>query len=437
MEKILEIINRELVVALGCTEPIAIALAAALARKYAGGRIIRINVNASPNVVKNAMSVKIPGTNSCGINLAAALGTLTQDLDKKLELLMDLKDNDMENALKMIESGLVTVQLADSPKKLYIEVFVETEQSKSRVIIEDEHDNVVLIEVDGKKLKNQTIKNVKSSNKESESLKMNFLSLDFILEFVQQIDTRKLGIIKDSIEMNMKICLEGLSKPYGLNVGRSIKSKMELGVLNNDTANYAVALTAAGSDARMAGIGLPAMSNSGSGNQGISATIPVVVFAEAFDSNEDKLMRAVTLSNLITIYIKSKLGRLSALCGATIAATGACCGITYIMGGGEAEIKSAIQNITGNFTGIICDGAKAGCALKVATCTTAAIQSSIVAMQGNTIASTDGLIANNPEDTIENLCLLGNVGMKEADRIILDIMLKKCNCISYCSSFTE
>ena len=367
----MDIINRELVVARGCTEPIAIATAAAIARRYVFGRIISINVNASRNILKNAMSVKIPGTNSCGINLAAALGTLVQVLDKNL-LLMEVKDEDMENALKMIKSGVVTVQLADSSKKLYIEVVVETEQSKSRVIIEDEHNNVALIEVDGKKLKNKTIKNVKTSKKFA-STNMDFLSLDFILEFVQQVDIRKLGLIKDAIEMNMNICLEGLSKPYGLNVGRSIKSKMELGILAKDTANYAVALTAAGSDARMAGSGLPAMSNSGSGNQGISATIPVVVFAEAFDSDEDDLLRAVTLSNLITIYIKSRLGRLSALCGATIAATGACCGITYIMGGGDAEIKSAIQNITGNVTGIICDGAKAGCALKVATCTTAAI----------------------------------------------------------------
>ena len=210
-------------------------------------------------------------------------------------------------------------------------------------------------------------------------------------------------------------------------VGRSIKSNMEHGFIADDIANYATALTAAGFDARMAGSILPVMSNSGSGNQGISATIPVVAFAEKLDSNEDTLIRGVVLSNLITIYIKSILGRLSALCGATISATGACCGITYMMGGGEGEIKSSIQNILGNITGMICDGAKAGCALKVATCTTAAIQSTIVTLEGNSIKSTDGIIEKNPDDTIKNFCRVGNKGMKDADKIILDIMLQKSN----------
>jgi L-cysteine desulfidase len=220
--------------------------------------------------------------------------------------------------------------------------------------------------------------------------------------------------------------LEGLKKPYGLSVGRNIKNKMEMGFLADDTVNYATALTAAGSDARMAGSSLPVMSNSGSGNQGISTTMPVVVFGEGAD--EEKIIRAVTLSNLVTIYIKLKLGRLSALCGASISATGAFCGITYLMGGDESQIKSSIQNMMGNLTGMICDDAKAGCALKVATCTNAAIQSAIVTLEGNMIESSDGIIEENAVDTIENFCTIGNSGMIEADKLILDIMLKKNNC---------
>ena len=428
-EKFLDLLERELVVALGCTEPNSIAYAAALAKKYAkGNEINKVEVIASRNVIKNAMSVGIPGTGSCGINLAAALGIFAEDLDKNLEVLANLKDHDIENAQKMIEMGLVTVKLANSPKKLYIEVIVETKDSNSRVIIEDIHNNVVLLEVNGENIvdiQKSTDKQIFNYDMTEENL--DFLSVDSIWEFVNNVDIKKLDLIRESIKLNMEICLEGLDKPYGLHVGRSIKSNMENGFIADDAANYATALTAAGSDARMAGSILPVMSNSGSGNQGISATIPVVAFAEKLDSNEDTLIRGVVLSNLITIYIKSILGRLSSLCGATISATGACCGITYMMGGGEVEIKSSIQNILGNITGMICDGAKAGCALKVATCTTAAIQSTIITLEGNSIKSTDGIIEKNPDDTIKNFCKVGNDGMKDADKIILDIMLQKSN----------
>lgn len=427
-EKFLEILNKELVVAIGCTEPAAIALAASIASNYIGEKeIIKIEVCASRNVIKNGLSVNIPGTNRSGINLAAALGTLVQAQEKNLLLLADLSTKDLKNAIKMIESGIISVSLSDTPQKLYIEILIETKDSYSRVIIEDGHDNVTLIEVNGKKLLDLQKNNI-VPEKEFEEKKLDFLSLDSILEFVRVVDINKLDLIQKSIEMNLKICLEGLKNSYGLRVGMCIKTNMEHGTLADDISNYATALTAAGSDARMAGSILAVMSNSGSGNQGISATIPVVAFAEGFNSNEETLLRAVTLSNLITIYIKSKLGRLSALCGATISATGACCGITYLLGGDDTEIKSSIQNMMGNLTGMVCDGAKAGCALKVATCTSTAIQSAIITLDGNSITSKEGLIEKNSEDTIKNFCLLGNIGMKEADRLILDIMLKKSNC---------
>jgi L-cysteine desulfidase len=426
-KKFLDLLDRELIVALGCTEPIGIAFVAALAKKHVKGRVIKVKVNASRNIIKNAMSVCIPGTRSCGINLAAALGVIKENPEKKLELLTDLKPEELENAIEMVRMDIVTVKLSDSAKKLYIEVFIETEISNSRVIIEDKHNNVVLIEVDGKPLKKRQFnQNIKVKH---EDLKPDYLSLNSILEFIQNVDIKNLSLIKKTIDLNMKISLEGLKRPYGLCVGRSVKNNIETGFLADDILNYTTALTAAGSDARMAGINLPVMSNSGSGNQGISTTVPVIAYAEAFDLNEDELIRAVTLSNLVTIYIKLSLGRLSALCGASISATGACCGIMYLMGASESKIKLSIQNIIGNITGMICDGAKAGCALKVATCTNAAIQSAILTLEGNTISSTDGIIGKNVEETIENFCLIGNNGMIKADEIILDIMLKKKNCL--------
>lgn len=425
-ERFLSLLNEELILALGCTEPTAIAIAATTARKYVwGGNILGVNVKASRNVIKNALSVGIPGTDSCGINLAAALGIFAYDSDKNLQILANIKPSDIQNAIKMIKKNLIFVRLADTPKKLYIEVVIETDISYSKVIIEDHHDNVVLIEVDGHTIKISQCKDTLNEKIDNEQL--DYLNLDSILEFIQTLDIEKLDLIKQCIEINTKICLEGLKNHYGLRVGRSIKNKMEMGFLADDTVNYATALTAAGSDARMAGSSLPVMSNSGSGNQGISTTIPVVVFGEG--SDEEKIIRAVTLSNLVTIYIKLKLGRLSALCGASISATGACCGITYLMGGDESKIKSSIQNMMGNLTGMICDGAKAGCALKVATCTNAAIQSAFVTLQGNIIGSSNGIIEKNVDDTIENFCLIGNTEMIEADRLIRDIMLKKSKCI--------
>ena len=424
-KKFLSLLNEELIIALGCTEPTTIAIAAATARKYViDGNIIHVKVKASRNVIKNALSVGIPGTDSCGINLAAALGIFAYNSDKNLQILANIKPSDIQNAIKMVKQDIITVKLADTNKKLYIEVFIETDVSYSKVIIEDHHDNVVLIQVDGNTIKDNQCKDTVHSNPDNGQL--DYLDLDSILEFVQTVDIEKLDLIKQCIEINTKICLEGLRKPYGLSVGRSIKNKMEMGFLADDTVNYATALTAAGSDARMAGSSLPVMSNSGSGNQGISTTIPVVVFGEGYD--EEKIIKAVTLSNLVTIYIKLKLGRLSALCGESISATGACCGITYLMGGDESKIKSSIQNMMGNLTGMICDGAKAGCALKVATCTNAAIQSAIVTLEGNMIGSSNGIIEENAVDTIENFCTIGNIGMIEADKLILDIMLKKNNC---------
>ena len=424
-EKIFDILNRELVMALGCTEPVAIAYAAALAGKYVKDRMaFHIKVSASGNVIKNAMAVSIPGAGGSGINLAAALGILAHT-DKNLELLTGLTNEDIENAKKMIKEGVVTVEIADSPKKLYIEVIVETQKSYARVVIEDAHTNVVLIEVDKQIIKNNQTSSMVQLD-ETENIK--FLTLDSIWEFINLVDVKELDIIKDSIELNMKIGLEGLKNPYGLQVGRTIKENTDSNILSGDISTYAIALTAAGSDARMAGCVMPVMSNSGSGNQGISATLPVVVFAERLKVEREKMIRAVTISHLITIYIKLKFGRLSALCGATISGIGASCGITYLLGGGIKEIKSAIQNMLGNVTGMLCDGAKPGCALKIATCTSAAIQSALIAMHGITIQSSDGIIENDPEQTIENLCRLGNQGTLEADKIILEIMLKKANC---------
>jgi len=422
-EKFLERLDKEMVVTLGCTEPMAIAFAAALAKKHVKGEIVTsVRVLASANVIKNAMAVIIPGTQGSGVNLAAALGVLVGDFSKGLEVLTGLTPRNVDEAKRMIEDKLVTVGVAETTKKLYIEVVVETFQSYAKVIVADEHTKVVLIEVDGLTLINKLTENKPNGSGRKED---SFITLDSIWEFVQRVQVKDLDIIKKAIELNTTIGLEGLTNDYGLQVGKTIKESIRKGILTDDLITYAMALTAGASDARMSGSTLPVMSNSGSGNQGISATLPVVAVGERLQVSNERLIRAVTLSNLIAIYIKLKIGRLSALCGATASGTGASCGITYLLGGGKAEIKSAIQNMQGNTTGMFCDGAKVGCALKLSSCTNAAVLAAIMAIEGIAIQATDGIIERNAEQTIENLGRLAHEGSREMDRVILDIMVNK------------
>ncbi|MGC7870061.1 serine dehydratase subunit alpha family protein [Desulfosporosinus sp. SYSU MS00001] len=418
----LGLLEKELVVTLGCTEPMAIAYTAALAKTYVRGEVTSVNVFASANVIKNAMSVTIPGTKNSGVNLAAALGVIAGDCTKGLEVLEGLTLLDIEKAKAMIREERVTVEVAETSKKLYIEVILATPESFARVVVADEHTHVVLIQVDGQTLLNTLAEEEGDDNEETE---YSFLSLDSIWEFVQAVNSKDLTIIKKAIELNKTIGLEGLFNEYGLQVGKTIKENIRKGLFADDLITQAMALTAGASDARMSGCPLPVMGNSGSGNQGISATLPVVAVGEKLGAAEDQLIRAVALSNLIAIYIKTKIGRLSALCGATASGTGASCGITYLLGGGKNEIQRAIQNMQGNVAGMFCDGAKAGCALKLSTCTSTAVQSAIMAMEGLAIQSTDGIIEQTAEQTIANLGRLATQGTKEVDRIILDIMVNK------------
>ncbi|MDQ7096346.1 L-serine ammonia-lyase, iron-sulfur-dependent, subunit alpha [Desulfosporosinus sp. PR] len=422
----LRLLEKELVVALGCTEPVAIAYAAALARKHVKGDVVSsVSVLASANVIKNAMAVTIPGTKGSGVNLAAALGVVAGDASKGLEVLNGLMPRDVEMAKEMIKAEKIRVDVADTLKKLYIEVVVATSQSSAKVVIADEHTQVVYLEADGDIILDRLNEDARD---EREKKTDSFLSLDAIWDFVQAVDLRDLGIIEKAIELNTNIAMEGLANEYGLQVGKTIQESVRKGIFADDLITQAMALTAGASDARMSGSTLPVMSNSGSGNQGISATLPVVAVGQNLHVSHEQLLRAVTLSNLIAIYIKTRIGRLSALCGATASGTGASCGIAYLLGGGKGEIKTAIQNMQGNVSGMFCDGAKAGCALKLSTCTSTAVQSAIMAMAGIAIQSTDGIIESTAEQTIENLGRLAAQGSREMDRIILDIMVNKKVC---------
>jgi L-cysteine desulfidase len=416
------ILEKELVIALGCTEPVAIALAAATAKSYAKGQIEEITLKASGNIIKNAKSVGIPGMNSSGLDFAAALGAAAGDPLKQMEVLDGLTFEDEQSALKLIKDGKVSSGQADTPKRLYIEVTLKTDQHTSRVVISDNHSNITLIEVDGKLVFTGGCENIGFQSDEEELVT---LTIDEIVEWVQRVDISKLSLVKKSIELNRVIGREGLSGDYGLKVGKTIKENVEKGILSDDIATAAMSLAAAGSDARMAGSTLPVMANTGSGNQGIAVTLPVVAVAEKLQVSEEEMIRAVALSHLITIHIKSKFGRLSALCGVTAAGMGASGAIVYLLGGHLHQIKAAIQNTIGNVSGMICDGAKAGCAMKVSTCSNVAVQSALLALNNQEIKSTDGFIHDDVERSIESFCKLGNEGTRHTDELILKLMMEK------------
>ncbi|KML43586.1 serine dehydratase subunit alpha family protein [Cytobacillus firmus] len=420
--KILRILEKELVVALGCTEPVAIALAAATAKSHAKGEIKELCLKASGNIIKNAKSVGIPGMSSYGLDFAAAIGAVAGDPARKLEVLEGVGPEDELLALKLIKEGKVTSLQAESPKRLYIETVLKTDIHTSRVVISDNHSNITLIEVDGEVIYQGGCENIGIQSEEDELIA---LTIDEIYEWVLSAEISSLSLVKKSIELNRIIGMEGLSGEYGLKVGKTIKRNVEMGILSDDIATAAMSLAAAGSDARMAGSTLPVMANTGSGNQGIAVTLPVVAAADRLKVTNEKMIRAVALSHLITIHIKSKFGRLSALCGVTAAGMGASAAIVYLLDGQLHQIKAAIQNTIGNVSGMICDGAKAGCAMKVSTCSNVAVQSALLALNDQEIKSTDGFIHDDVEKSIESFCKLGNEGTRHTDELILKLIMEK------------
>lgn len=421
-EKIINIMAKEMVVALGCTDPVAISYAAAAARKLApSGNVISINAKLSKSIIKSASSVKIPGTSVNGVRMAAVLGALFGDSDKKLEVLDGINDTHVVIAREFLENNECTVSEIDNDVLLYLEIVLKTENDTARTILIDDYSNWVYAELNDEVIFDRTVKKPSEIDKIIAQL-----SIDEIWDFINKADIKyDFEIPKKSILLNETICREGLLHKYGLQVGRTMRGDSECFDGKNEIMNYAVSLTAAGADARMAGSALAVMSNSGSGNQGITATVPVIAVAEKLGLDEEIKIRAVALSNLITIYAKEYFGRISALCGANIAAMGASCGVVYLLGGGKTEIISAIQNMAGNVTGMFCDGAKAGCALKVSTSVQAAMQSAFLAIDGIMIEESDGIIEKNVEDTLKNIGKMSSGCSYMINNMIVDIMMHK------------
>jgi len=430
--EIIRLIRKEVKPALGCTEPIAVALAVAKAMEITescttvnddwrsdGDYSIRVEV--SGNILKNGMGVGIPGTGMVGLHIAAALGAVCGKSCYGLEVLHDLSETAIARA-KEIE-GRVVVGLAESDLKLYVKASVEYGGHTAYAVIEKDHDNICETGCDGNILSSS--KAVGQDCTDHSSTLDYGLTVKEILEFASSVAYQDIEFILESRTLNLALANEGMSGRYGLRVGYAISLKDNREVFGQDFLSYAMALTAAASDARMAGCTLAAMSNSGSGNQGITVTMPVIAYSLRYGCSDEELARALVLSHLVAIHIKGYLGKLSALCGCVIASTGAACGLVYLRGGDYEQICAAIKNMIGNITGMVCDGAKVGCAMKVASGVSSALQSAVLAREGICISEHDGIIEKNIEKTIQNLGRIGSVGMQNTDNMILDIMVCK------------
>lgn len=420
-ELYLRTLKKEVVPSEGCTEPIAIAYAASIAAEHLKGEIKEVNIYLSKNVIKNALGVGIPGTGGVGIEIAAALGISIQKSYKKLTILSNFTEDELKKAKEIVDENIINIKQKNTNKALYIEVELLSETSKSKVIIEDTHTNVTLIECD-----NEIIMDNNSEVSEDLEEDYKLFKIAYIYNFAKEADFDDIKFILESAKMNEKVSEEGLKGDYGLQVGSKIIQKGNFNLFSNDASNKIIAASAAASDARMDGCAMPIMTTAGSGNQGIACSIPVAQTARLLDKSEEELARALVLSNLVTIRIKKHMGRLSPLCGAGIAgATGASCGITYLLGGDLENINYCINNMISDLSGMICDGAKETCALKIATGTNAAIQCANLAINGISATANDGIVAKDVEETIESIETLIQNGFKNVDDTILNIMLEK------------
>ena len=421
-EQIIALINREVVPAIGCTEPIAVALCVAKATETLGKRPEKIKALLSANILKNAMGVGIPGTGMIGLPIAIALGALIGKSEYQLEVLKDSTPEAVEEGKKLIDSQAICIGLKkDIDEKLYIEIICEADNDKATAIISGGHTNFIYVSHN-----NDVILNKQATSSSEEEQHEPELNLRKVYEFATTTPLEEIRFILETKRLNKNAAERSFQGNYGHQLGKILKeSKSEKQLLGSNTFTHILSYTSAACDARMAGAMIPVMSNSGSGNQGITATLPVVVYAEDNHKSEEELIRALVLSHLTVIYIKQSLGRLSALCGCVVAATGSSCGITYLMGGNYEQITFAVQNMIANITGMICDGAKPSCALKLTSGVSTAVFSAILAMEHKCVSSVEGIIDDNVDSSIRNLTKIGSQGMNETDKLVLEIMTHK------------
>ena len=445
---IIALIKQEVIPAIGCTEPIAVALCVAKATEILGCKPHRIEAHLSANILKNAMGVGIPGTGMIGLPIAIALGALIGKSEYGLEVLKECTPDAVEAGKRMIANEAISIKLKeDITEKLYIEItaFGATTTSSgattaasgattasaattaasctqtATAIIAGGHTNFIYLSHNGEVLLDAPLKSTAEQNGNKTAL-----TLKKVYDFATTAPLEEIEFILEAQRLNKAAAETSFKGRYGHQLGRTLKeSTREMSILGNNTFSKILSYTTAACDARMAGVMVPVMSNSGSGNQGITATLPITIYAEENNKSREELIRALTLSHLTVIYIKQSLGRLSALCGCVVAATGSSCGITYLMGGGYNQISFAVQNMIATLTGMVCDGAKPSCSLKIASGVSTSLLSAILAMEEKCVSSVEGIIDNDVDKSILNLTRIGSESMNETDHTVLDIMTHK------------
>lgn len=417
--QIVELLKQEVVPAMGCTEPAAVALCTAYAAARLKGEVKKIEVFVSSNILKNGMGVGIPNTGLIGLEIAAALGAVVAKPEKQLEILADLSPKQLQIAKDILP--MVDIKIAATEEKVYVKAVLEDDQHIAKAIIQWRHSWLYRLELDG----NILIEQYLGQENAPQLIDPSLFSLKDYYAFANEISYEELLKLDLGEKINRRIAEFGLTESLGMSVGKTILQNIRDGLLGDDIHHYAMALTAAATDARMSGCNLPVISNSGSGNQGLSITLPIIAAAEKLKSSHEILVRSLALGHLVSVHMKHKIGTLSSLCGCISASAGAACGIVMLLGGTYQQMEYAIKNMIGNTAGMVCDGAKEGCSLKVATNTSAAVQAALLAHMGRCISSNDGIITDDIDETIDNLSRFVNTGMQHADNTILDIMINK------------
>ena len=421
-ERIISLVNKEVVPAIGCTEPMAVALCTAKAATTLGRRPERIEVFLSPNMLKNAMGVGIPGTGMIGLPIAVSLGALIGKPEYELEVLKDLTPATLEQGKRYINDADIDIKLKQgNVDKLYIEVVCRAGSDMATAIISGSHTHFVFVERN-----NEVVLDNRGghggSDKEEDDIQLNFR---LVYDFATTAPLDEISFILKTKEYNMKAAEESIKGNYGHCLGKTMDRPLSHGIFGDNIFSHILSRTASACDARMGGAMIPVMSNSGSGNQGICATNPVVVYAIENENTEEELIRALMLSHLTAIYIKQSLGKLSALCGCVVASTGSSCGITYLMGGDYTRICNSVKNMVANLTGMICDGAKPSCALKISSGVSTALLSALLSMEGKCVTSAEGIVDDDVDKCIHNLTSIGADAMRATDDMVLDIMTHK------------
>lgn len=418
---ILNAVTHEVVPALGCTEPISLALASAIARQHLGQIPERIEAKVSPNLMKNGMGVTVPGTGTVGLDMAAAIGAIGGDPTAGLEVLKNITASQVSEAKQMLAEQKVSVSIFETEHILYSEATLYHQDDVVSVRIAAHHTNVIYIEKNGETLLS------KPCAVESDHITDIFLGMSAkdMYDFSMCVNLDKIRFIDEAAKLNSKLSEEGLRDNYGLHIARTLQKQIGQGLLSDDLLNRIVIETTAASDARMGGANLPAMSNSGSGNQGIAATMPVVVVARHINATDEQRIRALFLSHLMAIYIHSKLPKLSALCAATTAAMGSCAGVAWLLSGKFENISMAISSMIGDISGIICDGAANSCAMKVSTSVTSGYKSVLMSLDNTQVTGNEGIVEYDIDRSINNLCNIASRSMQYTDRQVIEIMVNK------------